>query len=117
MFIDLTSITIHIIHKSHPIISMTKPPIKIKLLTGEQIHAFSIHITHTYAGWIDGVPTMETNQEQLSELPNYAQKIFGKNPVHVVPPSFKTPEIAHWKGHGTALHQHCPGGVCKGVWR
>lgn len=81
--------------------TMTKPPIEIQLVTGEKIRKCSIHITHTYAGWIGGVPTTETNQEQLSELPDLARKIFREFPVHVVPPAFKKPKIVHENGLGT----------------
>jgi hypothetical protein len=81
--------TFHEIPPKHTQEKMPEAAIRIRLLTGERIRSRGIHITHVYADLICGVPTKESNQQQLSELPDEVCKIFGEFPVHVLPPTFK----------------------------
>jgi hypothetical protein len=63
---------------------------EIVLSSGRSISAEKIYITRTYAGLLEGRPNERSNRFHLNGIPDNMTRLFGKWPVYIVPPQFRT---------------------------
>jgi hypothetical protein len=68
---------------------------ELTLNTGHRINAQSIHICNTYEGMLMGVPNDEVNSTILGEAPTHYRRVFGEQPVYVLPPAIERWEEPH----------------------
>lgn len=60
----------------------------------------AIHIEHTYAGLLEGIPVASMNTRHLSAIPGRLKKILGEAPVFIVPPIYEERELSRsFMGH------------------
>ena len=58
-----------------------------ELSSGLRVILEALHVTRTYGGLLEGLPTQRMNNEILATLPSRMTPLWGKRKTHIVPPS------------------------------
>lgn len=67
---------------------------KLTFKNNLEVSVESIEQRRTYSGWLMGLPTEESNEEMLDDLPEFAQQRYGnrKRAIHLIKPIQKAIE-------------------------